>query len=384
MSDRPDPAESTVPAARDALLFTPGPLTTSQTVKLAMLRDLGSRDASFLATVREVRERLLALYGLSQARGWEAVPLQGSGTYAVEAAISSIVPRGGKLLALVNGAYGERIVRMAAVHGIACEVLRAREDAPIEPAAVRAALAKERALSHVALVHVETSSGVYNPLRAIGEVVRASGRAFLVDAMSSFGALPIEFEAGAVDFLAASANKCLEGVPGLAFVLARRAALEGLEGRARALVLDLFAQWRGLETDGQFRFTPPTQVVLALRQALLELEQEGGVAGRERRYRANHARLRAGMEALGFRSYVPAEHASPIISTFLYPRDARFDFPDFYRRLAARGLLLYPGKLTQADCFRVGNIGRLFPSDVDALLAAVPAVLREMGVQNAG
>jgi 2-aminoethylphosphonate-pyruvate transaminase len=225
---------------------------------------------------------------------------------------------------------------------------------------------------------------VLNPLRAIGEVVRAAGRTFLVDAMSSFGALPIELEDAGVDFLAASANKCLEGIPGLAFVIARRSAMEELEGRARTLSLDLHAQWRGLEKDGQFRFTPPTHALLALRQALIEHELEGGVAARGARYRANHEALRGGMEALGFRSYVPREHASPIISTFLYPRHPRFDFPGFYRRLSARGFLIYPGKLTQADCFRVGNIGRLFVDDVDAFLAAVPAVLREMGVELRG
>jgi 2-aminoethylphosphonate-pyruvate transaminase len=228
---------------------------------------------------------------------------------------------------------------------------------------------------------VETTSGVLNPLTGIGAVVRAAGRVLFVDAMSAFGALPIEFEEAGVDFLAGSANKCLEGIPGLAFVIARRSALAASEGRARTLALDLHAQWRGFEQDGQFRFTPPTHSVLALRQALLELEQEGGVPGRERRYRANHAALRDGMEALGFRAYVPREHASPIISTFLYPRHPRFDFGEFYRRLSARGFLIYPGKLTRVDCFRVGNIGHLFPADVEALLAAVPAVLAEMGVE---
>jgi 2-aminoethylphosphonate-pyruvate transaminase len=348
-----------------------------------MLCDLGSRDEAFLAAVREVRARLLAAYGLSQASGWEAIPLQGSGTYAVEAAISSVLPRDGKLLALVNGAYGERVVKMAAVHGIACEVLRAREDTPIDPSVVGAALARDRGLTHVSLVHVETTTGVLNPLRAVGEVVRAAGRSLFVDAMSAFGALPIEFEAAGIDFLASSANKCLEGIPGLAFVIARRAALERIEGRARTLALDLHAQWRGLEKDGQFRFTPPTHALLALRQALHELELEGGVSARGARYRANHEHLRAGMERLGFHAYVPAAHSSPIISTFLYPKHPKFDFQDFYRRLSARGFLIYPGKLTQADCFRLGNIGRLFRADMDALLAAVPAVLAEMGVELA-
>jgi len=379
MSD-PKPAQP-LPPARDKLLFTPGPLTTSATVKQAMLTDLGSRDETFLRVVREVRERLLSIYGLSQAAGHEAVLVQGSGTFAVESVLSSMMPRDGKLLVCVNGAYGERIVKMAGVHGIPCEVLRAREDTPIDPTAVGAALARDPALTHVALVHVETTSGVLNPMRAVGEVVHAAGRSYFVDAMSAFGALPIEFDAAHVDFLAASSNKCLEGIPGLGFVLARRSALERLEGRARTLALDLHAQWRGFEKDGQFRFTPPTHVVLALHRALHELELEGGVAGRERRYRANHARLRAGMEALGFRAYVPAAASSPIISTFLYPAHPRFDFQAFYRALSARGFLIYPGKLTQADCFRLGNIGRLFEGDIEALLAAVPLVLRDLGVE---
>lgn len=380
---RDDKPAAPAPASADKLLFTPGPLTTSLAVKQAMLRDLGSRDETFLAAVREVRARLLGCYGLAPAGGWEAIPLQGSGTYAVEAMISSCLPRDGKLLALVNGAYGERIVAMAAVHGIACEVRRWDEDTPVDPAAVRATLAQDGTITHVVLVHVETTSGVLNPLRAVGESVRAAGRTFLVDAMSSFGALPIDFDAGGVDFLASSANKCLQGVPGLAFVVARRSALETLAGRARTLALDLHAQWRGLEQDGQFRFTPPTHVLLALRQALLELEREGGVAARGERYRANHARLRSGMEALGFRAYVRPESASPIIGSFLHPEHPRFDFADFYRRLSARGFLIYPGKLTRARCFRLGNIGHLFPADIEALLAAVPPVLRDMCVEIA-
>lgn len=371
-------AEDRSPRTPDKRLFTPGPLTTSATVKQAMLRDLGSRDETFLAALRDVRAGLLGAYGLGA--GWEVVPLQGSGTYAVEAAVSSFVPPGGRLLALVNGAYGERIVQMAAVHGIDCRVLRGVEDAPIDPAQVAAALAADPAITSVSLVHVETTSGVLNPLVEIGRVVHAAGRVFLVDAMSSFGALPIAFEDGHVDLLASSSNKCLEGVPGLAFVIARRARLEVLEGRARALVLDLFAQWKALEATAQFRFTPPTHVVLALQQALVELRAEGGVAGRGARYRRNHERLTAGMERLGFRALVPAVHRSPIITTYHYPTDPRWDFADVYARLSRRGFLVYPGKLTKAACFRLGNIGRLFVEDMDALLQAVAGVLAETGV----
>lgn len=385
MPPRATPDDPALPR-RDKLLFTPGPLTTSPSVRQAMLRDLGSRDQAFLSAVHEVRTRLLGLYGLTQERGWEAVLLPGSGTYAVESVLSSLVPGSqdepSKWLALVNGAYGERIVTIAARHGAPCHVLRTAEHTPVDPEAVRAALREDPALTHVALVHVETTTGVLNPLEAIGRIVRESGRLFFVDAMSSFGALPIDFEG--IDFLAASSNKCLEGVPGLGLVLARRAALERIEGRARTLTLDLHAQWRGLERDGQFRFTPPTHVLMALLQALRELELEGGVSARGARYRANQERLRAGMEALGFRAHVPLAHSSPIIGTFLYPAHPRFAFADFYARLSARGFLIYPGKLTREECFRLGNIGRLFPEDMDALLDAVERVLAEMGVELGG
>ncbi len=369
------------PPARDKLLFTPGPLTTSASVKQAMLRDLGSRDEEFLAIVREVRERLLVVAGLSQSAGWEAILLQGSGTYAVEALLSSAVPARGKVLIPINGAYGERLAAIARVHRIASEELRFREEEPVPVEAVGAALARDRALTHVALVHCETTSGVLNPIQAVGALAARHQKAFVVDSMSGFGALPIDFEACAIGFLAASANKCLEGVPGLAFAIARRSELERIEGTARTLSLDLLAQWRGLEKDGQFRFTPPTHAVLALRQALLELEAEGGVAGRAARYRANHVCLRDGMEELGFEAQVAREHEAGVISSFRSPAHPRFDFGRFYASLSARGFLIYPGKISSADCFRVGNIGRLFPTDVEALLAAMRAALAELGVE---
>jgi 2-aminoethylphosphonate-pyruvate transaminase len=369
-----------IPPARDKLLFTPGPLTTSRSVKLAMLRDLGSRDAEFLAVVREVRERLLAVAGVSKEAGWEAILLQGSGTYAVEAVISSCVPARGKLLVAINGAYGERIAAIAAAHRIEARALRFPEEGPVAADALADALERDRAITHVAAVHCETTSGVVNPVEAIGALAARHGRAFIVDSMSGFGALPVDLDGCRIDYLVASPNKGLEGVPGFAFVLARRSALERIDGHARTLSLDLLAQWRGLEENGQFRFTPPTHAILAAREALSELEAEGGVAGRARRYRENHARLRAGMEELGFRSQVPREHAGWVISSFHAPAHPRFVFEEFYARLSARGYLIYPGKVSSADCFRIGNIGRLFPADVDALLAAIRAVLGELRI----
>jgi 2-aminoethylphosphonate-pyruvate transaminase len=365
---------------KDKLLFTPGPLTTSLTVKQAMLRDLGSRDDEFIALVRSIRERLLELAGVSQARGYEAVLMQGSGTFAVESVISSVIPANGKLLALVNGAYGERIVTMAMRHKIPAVPLRCAENETPDPGALRRTLAEDTAITHVVVVHCETTAGVLNPVAALGRVVREEGRSFIVDAMSSFGAIPLDLEEAGVDFLVSSANKCIEGVPGFAFALAPRAALLTSKGHARTLSLDLLAQWEGLENAGQFRFTPPTHALLAFDQALKELADEGGVTGRGARYAANHAIIARGMAVLGFRAYVPAERQAPVITAFHYPAHANFRFEDFYHRLSDRGFVIYPGKLTKLDCFRIGNIGRLHGPDMEALLSAVREVLTDLGV----
>jgi 2-aminoethylphosphonate-pyruvate transaminase len=230
------------------------------------------------------------------------------------------------------------------------------------------------------VVHCETTTGILNPIAAIGQVVKRHHREFIVDAMSSFGAIPLNLAEAHIDYLISSANKCIEGVPGFAFVLARREALLAIEGRARTLSLDLLAQWKGLELDGQFRFTPPTHALLAFAQALKELAEEGGVAGRGARYRANHAALLQGMNALGFRPYLAAAVQSFIITTFHYPPNPKFVFDQFYQRLFLKDFVIYPGKLTRLDCFRIGNIGRLNLEDIHALLTAIAAVLEDMGI----
>ncbi len=366
-------------ASRDSLLFTPGPLTTSRTVKEAMLRDLGSRDQEFLGAVAEVRRRLLEVGGVA-GRGWEAVLVQGSGTYGLEAVLGSALPEEGKLLVLVNGAYGRRLVEMARRLRIPAVALEGPEDEQPDLAALDRALRADPLVSHVALVHCETSSGLVNPAEAVGEVVARHRRAFLLDAMSSFGAIPLDLPAAGVDFLVSSANKCIEGVPGFALVLARRERLLECDGRARSLSLDLHAQWKGLEADGQFRFTPPTHAVLAFLQALRELEAEGGVGARGARYRENQQLLVAGMERLGFLPFLPSPLQGPIITSFRTPGPP-FAFAAFAARLAERGFVIYPGKLTRADCFRIGSIGRLGPAEVRALLGAVAAVLQELGIR---
>ncbi len=366
--------------SKDRILFTPGPLTTSRTVKQAMLRDLGSRDHEFIGIVRDVRRRLVMLGDAAESE-YTAVLMQGSGTFGLEAVASSTIPQDGKLLVVVNGAYGRRIVRMAAILRIETRVLECPENRKPDLKRLESEVAADPAVSMVAVVHCETTTGIVNPIREIGRIAHAAGVTYFVDAMSSFGAIPVNLRDCHIDYLVSSANKCIEGVPGFAFVLARLAALRETKGCARSLSLDLYDQWAQLEGNGQFRFTPPTHAILAFHQALLELEAEGGVAARAARYESNYRTLVSGMRKLGFQEYLATEDQGYIITSFRYPQDPRFDFGDFYDRLNARGYVIYPGKVSDADCFRIGNIGRIFGSDVEDLLAAIDETLETMGVE---
>jgi 2-aminoethylphosphonate-pyruvate transaminase len=367
-----------IPPARDKLLFTPGPLTTSQTVKQAMLRDAGSWHSDFNALVAGVRSRLLSLAGLTRADGWEAILMQGSGTFGVESVFQTCVPPNGRVVVLANGAYGERMAQMLRHAKIDHRVLRTAEDVPADAAALEICLAEDPAVTHVAVVHCETTTGLLNPIDSIGRVAKQYHKTYVVDAMSSFAGIPIDIAACGIDFLVSSSNKCLEGVPGISFVLCRRDALLSSEGWARSLSLDLLGQFKGFEKDGKFRYTPPTHVILALDQALREVELEGRIPARQERYRRNHQALLAGMQKLGFRSYLNPALQSPIITAFLYPAAGRFDFDRFYTELSRRGFIIYPGKLTQVDTFRIANIGRLFPADMEQLLSAIASVLTQM------
>jgi 2-aminoethylphosphonate-pyruvate transaminase len=362
--------------SRDKLLFTPGPLTTSSTVKAAMMRDLGSRDREFIDVVRSIRERLLLIGGAKPGAEYECVLMQGSGTFAIESVISSVIPAKGKLLVLVNGAYGRRIAEMARVHAVDLDILETPENCKIAPRTVAERLNKANGVTHIAVIHCETTTGIVNPIEEIGAVVAQAGSTFIVDAMSSFGAIPIDLDSAHADFLISSANKCIEGVPGFAFVLARRDALVAAKGRARTLSLDLHAQWSGLERDGQFRFTPPTHTLLAFDQALRELEAEDGVAGRAARYRRNYEALSAGMEALGFEPYLSPEDQSYIISTYRYPAEHEFHFEEFYSHLSELGFVIYPGKLSQEACFRIGTVGRIDARDIQGLLEVIGTYMR--------
>ncbi len=363
---------------RDKLLFTPGPLTTSASVKQAMLHDAGSWHFEFNERVRWTREQLLAIADLSQADGWETVLLQGSGTNGVEAVFATCVPPHGKVCVLTNGAYGQRMVRMLQLLKIPHVVLNAKENELPDLSKLEQTLSADPDITHVAAVHCETTTGILNPIAEIGRLCRQHACLFVVDAMSSFGAIPIDFESAGVDFLISSANKCFEGVPGFCFVLARRETLLANEAHARSLSLNLADQLRGFERNGQFRFTPPTHALLAFEQALKEFLAEGGVTARYRRYQANHAALVAGMKQLGYKPYLPPEIQSCIITAFHCPADQRFHFAEFYQRLSQKGFIIYPGKLTDAETFRVGSIGHLFEADMLALLKAVAAVQTEM------
>ena len=369
------------PLPQDKPLFTPGPLTTSLTVKQAMLRDLGSRDVEFIGAVRELREELLHVAGVSQQGGYEAIIMQGSGTFSVEAVIASAMPPAGKILVIVNGAYGERIVKIAKVHGIETVVQAYRENELPCTDAVDKALAEDAEIKMVVAVHCETTSGIINPIEEIGQITNKHGRRYFVDSMSAFGAVPLDFAAAKIDFLVSSA---IEGVPGFGFCICRREALAETRGWSRTLSLDLLAQWEGLEKNGQFRFTPPTHTILAFRQALRELEQEGGVSGRASRYEENYRTLVEGMRSLGFTEYVDPKLQGYIITSFRYPEDPNFQFEKFYDLLNDAGFVIYPGKVSDADCFRIGNIGRIDKSNVKSLLEAIKFTLEKMGVVKLG
>jgi 2-aminoethylphosphonate-pyruvate transaminase len=358
--------------AQRRILLTPGPLTTRPQTRRAMLKDWGSREAPFIALTAELRRRLLDVV---QADGaFTSVPLQGSGTFIVEAALSTLLGPTSKLLVLVNGAYGERMVRIAQRLGRTVVALTWPEHAAVAPARVAEALSADPAVTHVAMVHCETTTGLLNPLDEIAEVVARAGPALIVDAMSSFGALPIDLRRTPAAAVLGSSNKCLEGAPGLGFAIVRQADLAKAAGQSPSLSLDLHDQWRGFEANGQWRFTPPVQVVAALVEALRQLEAEGGPPARLARYAENFRVLTAGLAPLGFEPYLQPDLQSTVIATFRPPRDRAFVFADFYQALAEKGFVIYPGKLSREDTFRIGCIGAVGPSDFRRLVTCVAAL----------
>jgi 2-aminoethylphosphonate-pyruvate transaminase len=346
-----------------------------------MLVDYGSRDNLFIKAVQDVRDGLLRAAGASQSTGFECVIVQGAGTMGVESVIGSVVPRSGKVLIVSNGAYGKRQMDMCRYLDIDIKSLEYSDLQAISVNDILKELRTDPSLTHVSVVHHETTAGVLNPLQELAEAMKKEFPAveLIVDSMSGFGAYELRMDWG-IDFAVSSANKCIEGVPGFSFALCRRSALEKTKGNGRSLSMDLYAQWLNLEKTGQFRFTPPTHAILAFRQALLEWEAEGGHQGRLARYTANYKMITQGMEEMGFKLYVPEDVRSVLIITYLMPTDPKFDFQTFYDTLASNGFVIYPGKTAEAESFRFGTIGRLFASDCEMLLSQVRLACAKMNV----
>ena len=364
----------------DPLLLTPGPLTTSKSVKEVMVHDWGSRDQTFIKINREVREQILEVAGAVGTH--VCVAMQGSGTFAVEAMLTSFIPKGGKALILINGAYGKRAARICEIAGRAITTYETAEDIPPSPAEIKKILENDAAITHVFAVHCETTSGVLNPIKEIADVVKAAGRRLLIDSMSAFGALAIDAKDVYYDALAASSNKCLESIPGMGFIVCRETALMETEGNATTLTLDLFDQHKVMVATNQWRFTPPIHVIVSLHKAIEEFLEEGGQPGRGTRYTNNRDTLINGMREMGFKTLLPDHLQAPIIITFHMPVDPKFHFQTFYDTLHKKGFIIYPGKLTVADSFRIGCIGRLYEKDMKAALIAVGETMSEMGVAS--
>jgi len=366
------------------LLLTPGPLTTTRTVRESMMHEYSTWDVDYNGIVQSIRTRLveLATGDAANPDTHTAVLMPGSGTFTVESVVGSVIPSDGKLLVLNNGAYGARITTIARMLKVDTVELGQAEIEPTDLGQVEQMLADDPAITHVAMVHCETTTGMLNPVEAVGEIVRRLGRVFILDAMSSFGGIPMSMELTGAHYLISSANKCVQGVPGFGFVVADRAMLEATEGWSRSHSLDLFDQWRVMETNGgKWRFTSPTHVVSAFARALDELKDEGGIEARHTRYVANQKTMVKGMRALGFRTLLGDDLQSPIITSFYYPDDVEFEFQKFYDALKSRGFVIYPGKVSHAQCFRIGSIGDVQPEDMTGLVGRISEVIDELGVR---
>ena len=365
------------------LLLTPGPLTTTRTVRESMMQEYSTWDVDYNGIVQSIRTRLVELATSDAANPdtHTAVLMPGSGTFTVESVVGSVIPSDGKLLVLNNGAYGARITTIARMLKVDTVELGQAEIEPTDLGQVEQMLADDPAITHVAMVHCETTTGMLNPVEAVGEIVRRLGRVFILDAMSSFGGIPMSMELTGAHYLISSANKCIQGVPGFGFVVADRAMLEATEGWSRSHSLDLFDQWREMETNGgKWRFTSPTHVVSAFARALDELKDEGGIEARHTRYVANQKTMVKGMRALGFRTLLGDDLQSPIITSFYYPDDPEFEFQKFYDALKSRGFVIYPGKVSHAQCFRIGSIGDVQPEDMTGLVGRISEVIDELGI----
>jgi 2-aminoethylphosphonate-pyruvate transaminase len=365
---------------KNKILYTPGPVTTAKTVKEAAFKDMSPDDTDFILQVQQIRQKLLALAHVESPE-YEVVLMQGSGTFGIESVISSAIPANGKLLNIVNGAYGRRISKIARVHSIPLIEILCEENQLPDRKEIISILKKNQQITHVSVVHGESSTGMLNPIAEIGEIVANYNKAFIVDASGTFGAYDLHLKELNISYLISTSDKCLEGIPGFSFVLLKYSALNQCKYQVRSLSLDLYDQWVGLNTTGEFRFTPPVQSLLAFNEALNELEKEGGINGRAERYSVNNAVLVGEMRELGFEMYLPAHTRSYIVTSFLYPDHPDFLFEKFCSNLFEKGLVISPGKSNKKDCFRIANIGQLFPHDIQNLIDAIESVLFDLKIE---
>ena len=349
-------------------LLTPGPLTTSETVKKEMMVDHCTWDNDYKSITQKIRRELLELAQVSPDE-YTVVLMQGSGTFGVESAITSSVGKDGKLLILSNGAYGERMADIAEHAGLNYRIEKFPYYEVPDADVVAKILDEDPEITHVAMVHSETTSGILNDIESVAKVVKARNKVYIVDAMSSFAGVPIPVQEMGIDFIISSANKCIQGVPGFTFIICRKSELMKCKGKAVSLSLDLYDQWKGMDGDGKWRFTSPTHVVLAFAKAMEELREEGGIPARAKRYADNNKLLIEEMGKLGYKTYIDSEHQGPIITTFFYPEDANYTFKEMYEFIKERGYAIYPGKVTEAETFRIGNIGEIYQEDIEKLIS---------------
>lgn len=360
-------------------LLTPGPLTTTDTVKREMLFDHCTWDDDYKKITLDIRKKLLKLAHVDESE-YTVVLMQGSGTFGVESVLTSSVGREDRLLIAANGAYGLRMGDIAEHAGLDYRIYEVNYDQVPDAEEIKKILDEEPSITHVSMVHSETTSGILNDIASVAKVVKAAGRTMIVDAMSSFGGVDIPVGELGIDFIISSANKCIQGVPGFSFIICKREALKKCEGKARSLSLDLYDQWKTMEADGKWRFTSPTHVVLAFSKALEEMEEEGGIEARNKRYTENNQLLIQELRALGFATYVGSEYQGPIITTFFYPENKNYTFQEMYSYIKERGYAIYPGKVTDAETFRIGNIGEIYREDIEKLCSIIREFLAEKGV----
>jgi 2-aminoethylphosphonate-pyruvate transaminase len=364
------------------LLLTPGPVSTSRSTKEVMLRDRASGGGDFQGDLSFAREYLVKIV---QGQGnYTAIPLPGSATYANEAVISGIVPDGGKLLIHTNGVYGDRLIEIAAHLGKSHAVIRTPPFVPPTAAQFAQAIEADAAITHVFVVHCETSTGILNPIDEIASVCQRYAKGLLIDTVASFGAIDLDARTLRFDALTISSNKCMQGVPGIGWAVVQKQVLENAKGTCPSLALDLWDQNQHMDRTKSFRFTPPTQILAAFAQACREHEAEGGAEARLARYMRNWRRLVDGMRQLGFTTVVPDAYASPIVATFHNPEHPAFSFDALFEGMKRRGFIIFPGRLALANTFRIGCMGDVTEADMAEAIQAVAETMAEMGVTGVG